>query len=366
MDIVLKTSKLFAYILSFVSLVSCFNHAPQSKVSGDQTVDYNQVVMLTAESWDEDNDIVSQAWTKVLGGNLSIRHISDTRIQFTTPISTKPQTFLFTFDVVDSEGAISKKPVYVHVNPLLPQAPLNDTGVMLCADYASDAVGSMNENNDVDCELEFDTQDGDIVPSPQDGHVGLDVINENQQGFDFTKLDNNGDELLVDATDFNCVKDNVTGLIWESKTYDESEPGLHDKLESYSWYEEDNTINSGDSGDFGPNTCFGYDATDPNTFCNTQAFRYRVNQIELCGLSNWRLPTKQELTSIIDYSRTDASVNLEFFPNTHTHSYWTIHSEARAGREDRVWYVYFNDGSSATTSKDTQNRIRLVHDAVAQ
>jgi len=356
-------NKIKTHLLGIISVfffVGCLNHGPVSEVSSDQYVQYNEVVTLVAKSWDADDDIVSETWTKVFGPDITISNISDTQISFTAPFTTKEQTFLFTFDVVDSKGSTSKNPVYVFVSPLIASAPLNDTGIIVCADFVSSDNLNPNPNNDIDCDLEYDN-DGDIVPKPQDAHVGLDAIVKNKQGFDFTKLDQNGVELAVDATDFNCVKDNLTGLIWESKTVDSD---LHDKLDSYTWYQDDSSINAGDSGDVGEATCFGYDENNTDTFCNSQAFTERVNQTNLCGLNNWRLPTKNELLSIVDFSQNNPAVNIEYFPNTHSHSYLSSNNSAKDGWENSIWYVYFNDGSWTTTSKDAQNRIRLVHDPI--
>ncbi|MEE9304355.1 MAG: DUF1566 domain-containing protein, partial [Thiotrichaceae bacterium] len=116
----------------------------------------------------------------------------------------------------------------------------------------------------------------------------------------------------------SCVKDNVTGLIWEVKTNDS---GLHDKDDVYSWY---NTLNTAENlnvpgFDRPSNTairadvsnsnvngsddvCFGYDSSDPDNtakLCNTQAFVARVNTAGLCGASDWRIPSREELRSLI-------------------------------------------------------------------
>lgn len=69
---------------------------------------------------------------------------------------------------------------------------------------------------------------------------GLSVNNNDDSdghaGFSFTKLDANGNELLANATDWSCVKDNVTGLIWEVKQGGNGtvgDEGLHDADDTY-------------------------------------------------------------------------------------------------------------------------------------
>ena len=97
------------------------------------------------------------------------------------------------------------------------------------------------------------------------------------------------------STDGNwsCVKDNVTGLIWEVKTTDS---GLHNNTDAYTWYDTSTTpsgFNQPSAATLlrpvGPNnTCAGYDSNDPATFCNTQAYISRVNAAGRCGVSDWR------------------------------------------------------------------------------
>ncbi|PCI45438.1 MAG: hypothetical protein COB41_01660 [Proteobacteria bacterium] len=136
-------------------------------------------------------------------------------------------------------------------------------------------------------------------------------------GFDFTKLDINGNPLPVSATAWSCVQDNATGLIWEVKT---NTAGLHNTADTYNWYNTDQTTNGGVPGqpDFSGNVCFGYNAADPTTHCNTQAFAARVSATNLCGKSDWRLPKRDELRSIVDYAVFGAAPNrdLTYFPNT--------------------------------------------------
>ncbi len=78
----------------------------------------------------------------------------------------------------------------------------------------------------------------------QDAEYGRDAThNDNSDGhagFSFTKLDANGNTLPTTALSWSCVKDNVTGLIWEVKTDDS---GLQDMGNIYSWYNPDNNAN---------------------------------------------------------------------------------------------------------------------------
>jgi uncharacterized repeat protein (TIGR02543 family) len=126
---------------------------------------------------------------------------------------------------------------------------LNDTGIDWCAD---------GDTNNLDCPVAgYPGQDG-VYGRDTLARAGLlEKVGAGAAGFDFTKLDANGQDLPATATDWTCVRDNVTGLIWEVKTTD---GGLRDKDQTYTWDDS-----------------FTY-ASD----VNTQA---------LCGFNDWRVPT---------------------------------------------------------------------------
>ena len=83
----------------------------------------------------------------------------------------------------------------------------------------------------------------------QDASHGRDATQDNDAdghaGFSFTKLDANGKALAASAATWSCVRDNVTGLIWEAKTDD---GGLRDKDWTYTWYNPDPATNGGSAG----------------------------------------------------------------------------------------------------------------------
>lgn len=105
-----------------------------------------------------------------------------------------------------------------------------------------------------------------------------------------------------------CIKDNVTGLIWEQKTNDQ---GLRDQL----WrYVNSNKINSS-----------GRDPICGNTlgYCTTSAYIQALNHNKYCGYSDWRLPTRSELLNIVDYGRTAPTINPLFTNTAYDGAYWT-------------------------------------------
>lgn len=121
----------------------------------------------------------------------------------------------------------------------------------------------------------------------------LSKIGSGRAGFDFSKIGNAGNFMTADATNHRCVRDNVTGLLWEVKTDD---GGLQDKDNTYTWYNPDSQTNGGDAGTQNGGECHGGIA------CDTASYIQAINTNKLCNATTWRLPTLTEMLSIIDFS----------------------------------------------------------------
>ncbi len=73
--------------------------------------------------------------------------------------------------------------------------------------------------------------------------------------------------------------------------------------------------------------------------------------------SDWRLPSINELETIIDFSRTDPSV----FPVFDSFSsLWFWSSTQSASDSEEAWYIHFKAGYAATTSKSYFPRVKCV------
>jgi hypothetical protein len=105
----------------------------------------------------------------------------------------------------------------------------------------------------------------------------------------------------------NCVKDNVTGLIWEGK----DSSGIRADSHTYT-----------NLGDGNPSDASRYVTT--------------VNAINLCGFSDWRLPTRNELLSIVNFDGR-GSLDPNWFPNTVGARNWA--SEPLIADNRQGWYV---------------------------
>src|SRR5690554_6821729 len=191
--------------------------------------------------------------------------------------------------------------------------PLSDTGMTLCANYPRYADGSFPEPDRHDNYTEFkvgiscadfgvtqteDGWDGEfVIPAGQDATHGRDAlaaqgelekIGAGHGGYDFTKLDENGDPLPDDADHYACVRDNYTQLVWEVKNDKSYTENLHSGIARYLWYNSDSETNGGFEGISSTGNDKIYCFIEP---CNTEKFIEAVNEENHCGLNNWRLPT---------------------------------------------------------------------------
>ena len=121
------------------------------------------------------------------------------------------------------------------------------------------------------------------------------------------------------------VQDNVTGLVWENKTDDNS---IHDKDNTYKWQ----------------------DAQD--------VFIAALNNDHFGEYSDWRLPTVIEISFLVDKDRHYPSINTTSFPNTQSSSYWS--STPLAGPPHGAWHVGFSSGHVYGFFKSGISYVRAV------
>lgn len=197
---------------------------------------------------------------------------------------------------------------------------LNDTGIQWCASGSA---------NGLKCPISsFPAQDGEFGRD-YDASLGkLSKDGSGAAGFDFTKVSADGRLLAENASEWTCVLDNHTGLLWEKKTAS----GLRRSSNSYSWYHPDPSVNGGDPGGPDLGDCTGSD-------CDTYSYIKEVNNRALCDQSDWRLPKIQELQSLTDYSKMTVeeipTIDSDFFPHTYTSNYYWSNT-LYAGENTRV------------------------------
>ena len=213
---------------------------------------------------------------------------------------------------------------------------LNDTGITIFS-FPNHPAQDAGSGRDV------------TFPSNTDGHAG----------FVFTKLDNAGVPLNNQAatygtTPWSCVQDSTTGLMWEVKT---TTAGLHNNTNTYTWFNSTGVNDGGTAGTANGGTCTG-------SGCDTEKYVAAVNALtganRLCGYTDWRLPSTNELYSIVDLSISGKTIDANYFPNTSTvYSYWTATPFAFVN-PTYAWNINFSIGAIANTGKQIPRIIRLV------
>ena len=203
----------------------------------------------------------------------------------------------------------------------------------------------------------------------QDGMVGRDVTTPNNAdgklGFSYSTVPNPAGGSF-DVTE--CVKDNITGLIWEGKTATGTRAGS-------AWYTNyDNTAQAqflSDSGYVNP-TQMQIDAAT-----NAVGYKNAVNTSALCGYTDWRLPTVDELQSLVDYSvaRTlgpiqsidptllpeTPTIDTTWFPNTPPSEYLSSSGNSVDSNSVQAsWQVSFTYGNFVNRFRWAEGRVRLV------
>ncbi len=199
---------------------------------------------------------------------------------------------------------------------------LNDTGVSVC---------SISDDENGDCPAKnYPGQDGQSGRDRLAKAGRLSKQGAGVAGFDYTKIANDGSELPATATlgsgpqDWACTRDNVTGLIWEVKTDD---AGVRDKDNRYS-------------------------------FDQAAQLAATVNQTGLCGASDWRVPNRQALQSLVYYGRVEPAIDTDYFPNTVSNWFWS--SSPYVGNASYAWVVDFNNGNVFNYSRFSVSAVRLV------
>ncbi len=165
----------------------------------------------------------------------------------------------------------------------------------------------------------------------------------------FTALDAGG---MVQAIGSGvCTEDSLTGLIWEVKS---EAPGLHHWRNTYSWFNPHENVDELDyRGLADGGSCEESD-------CDTWNYVRAVNDAGLCGFFDWRMPSRNELMSISDLSKTDKppTAYLEFFPNTRAAEYWTGFDYST--QYESAWAWNFQYGHDRVDWKKTPKYVRVV------
>ncbi len=174
----------------------------------------------------------------------------------------------------------------------------------------------------------YDKEGREIEAAPQDelwGQNGCFVINP----MSFTKLGKGGKRISDSSAwedGLRLVQDNNTGLVWEVKSPKKGD--LNYCEDRYSWKK-----------------------------AQAQYIK-ELNRKKYGGFSDWRLPDKDELRSIIDYGKTNPAVDTWYFPNTKSDLYWT--AVPYNMQQPFIWGIFFGLGSGICYAPSSERYARAV------
>jgi hypothetical protein len=147
------------------------------------------------------------------------------------------------------------------------------------------------------------------------------------------------------------VTDNNTGLMWQKCTVGQNATTCipYDTANHYNWYQATGTADP------------TYNPSGIQNACGT------LNTSKLGDHTDWRLPTAQELQTIVDYAipagvvvfyYTGPTIRTAYFPYTIAGYYWT--STTYASYPSYAWVVDFYYGWDRSPDKSADNFVRCV------
>jgi len=334
------------------------------------------------------------------------------------------RTLTLTF--TDSDGDEFSQPLLISGNVYL-----NDTGV---SDYSDGSDFTLGVQPGGEHALQDAAYGLDVIINPnalanaggdsQDASSqfyknsrdidNADTEYKGRAGFRFVKIGSDGMARTANSTDYECVKDEVTGLTWQVKgptnilTNQETDDSLPDRYTMqdntnynaanfvYTWYPSKlgttgkgwkftlngSTLDTAtDDSDYANAAC-GYlkdvSGRENELYCSSGSYADEVNFLGVCGQTNWVVPSVEQLRSIIDYNKaidysalalsTDHALDSDFFDCATDNCvvtngdanpvYWT--SSQVKGAESLAWCINLQTGSVNTCNKDEAHKVMLV------
>jgi len=337
------------------------------------------------------------------------------------------RTLTLTF--TDSAGDEFSQPFVIPGNVYL-----NDTGI---TDYSDGSDFNLGAQPGGDLALQDAAYGLDVIINPNAlANAGGDTQDASSQfyknsrdvdiasqeykgkaGFRFVKIGSDGMARTANSTDYECVKDEVTGLLWQVKsttntlTNSETDPTLPAKYQmadeqlynaanfSYPWEasalsgvgpgwhhgspnnNNDSFTTNTDPTGFANSICgyhSGYGDRDFDLYCASGSYANETNFLKVCGKSNWVVPTVEQLRSIMNYEQvsdystivTDKhALDKTFFDcaaedcvinnnGVNGSTYWT--SSSVKDSEGLAWCVNLQSGNVQTCNKQEYHKVLVV------
>jgi hypothetical protein len=282
---------------------------------------------------------------------------------------------------------------------------INDILIVIPGDISMNDTGSITFYDGVSFE---NTSTNAEYPN-QDASSGRDIENtddfDGHLGFSWTKLDRAGNALPSNADDFMCIKDNVTGHVWESKTspqilppypsgtalkthlnrssvdedgnaipypYDASHQNYRANNYTYFWFNEDDSTNGGSEGTAGSDKGFPIPDLPINRYCalpkdesyikgakrcSTANYLKVFNLLSMCGFQDWKVPDINELRSFYDYSYTQTEN--KYFPLFNKSANYYSSTPSADGK-GAVWCLEGETGRVKFCKKQIANHVILT------
>lgn len=188
----------------------------------------------------------------------------------------------------------------------------------------------------------------------QDCLYGLDAQSDNHEdgafGFVFVKIDEQGEKLSADAPLWACTLDQVTGKSWMNRHPDGFDSNQYTLFQSEYLGEREDRLTGGDDGIW---------AGEENSQ-NAHLLLEHLNERVYCGSQHWRLPTREELHSIVHYGNANLAVDKNYFSNMRREFYWS--SSPNINEPQSNWGIHFGYGYDYTRSKDKTANVIPVSD----
>ncbi|WP_372767203.1 DUF1566 domain-containing protein [Pseudoalteromonas sp.] len=333
------------------------NQLLYANAGANQSAQEFSTVTLDASKSTSIDGSFSCAWVQQSGVSVSLNTPELCKTQFIVPDVDAPETLIFEVMVTDAGNRTDNALTQVLAEPKA-LGLINDTGMHRCFDNSNELSNCVS--------ADFPGQD---AAKGRDVHASLlDKVGSGPGAFDFTKLDQFAGELPDNATDFSCVRDNISGLIWEVKQESNGtlpNTQLREAQNSYSWFLS-SVSNGGETGAEAPARI-----SCPSTVnCGLEQYITEVNEANYCGGNNWRVPSHRELSSLLYYAQQGSgSVMIaDYFPNTATQlindvvPYWTMQTSVEGGQSAFAWAIDMITGKDVGYPKQNLGYVRLVRD----